>query len=114
MLPVYVAALPNQPVSRSRAAPLRGTAGAPAAGLRVEDARPARARRRNARHRLISQAHPSCCQQQQHGPSSSLPIVQLAATASRPPWASLRDGFASLDPAPTRKDSAPTRKNGED
>ena len=31
-------------------------------------------------------------------------IVQLAGAASRPPWrASLRDGFASLDPAPTRK-----------
>jgi hypothetical protein len=38
-------------------------------------------------------------------PSSSPFIVQLAATASRPPLrASLRDGFASLDPAPTRKD----------
>jgi hypothetical protein len=28
--------------------------------------------------------------------------------------ASLRDGFASLDPAPTRKDPAPTRKTGDE
>jgi hypothetical protein len=34
----------------------------------------------------------------------------LAAIASRPRSASLRDGFASLDPAPTRKDLAPERK----
>jgi hypothetical protein len=32
---------------KDQAVPLRGTAGAPAAGLRVEDARPARARRRS-------------------------------------------------------------------
>ncbi len=44
-----------------KAAPLRGTAGAPATGLCVEDARPARARRRSVRHPLISSAHLSCC-----------------------------------------------------
>jgi hypothetical protein len=43
----------------------------------------------------------------------SLPIVQLAATASRPPLrASLRDGFASLDPAATHKDRGACEQPG--
>ncbi len=46
-----------------------------------------------------------------HVSSSSLSIIQLAATASSPSFrASLRDGFASLDSATTHEDSAPTRK----
>jgi ubiquinone/menaquinone biosynthesis C-methylase UbiE len=36
------------------------------------------------------------------------------AAGSRGPGTSLRNGFASLDPAPTRKDSAPPRKTGGD
>jgi hypothetical protein len=49
-----------------------------------------------------------CCPK----PSSSLPAVQLAATASSPPFrAPLRGGFASLGPAATPKDSAPARKS---
>jgi hypothetical protein len=36
-----------------------------------------------------------------------------SSRATRPGRQSLRDGFASLDPAPTRKDWAPARKNGE-
>ena len=48
------------------------------------------------------------------GPSSSAPIVQLAGTASRPlpAVASLRDGFASLDAAPTRKDFGAYEEDG--
>jgi hypothetical protein len=48
------------------------------------------------------------------GPSSSAPIVQLTGTASRPlpAVASPRDGFASLDPAPTRKDFAAYEEDG--
>src|SRR5579862_550600 len=40
---------------------------------------------------------------------------QLAAAASRPPLrAPLRDGFASLNPSPTRLELVPSRKDGED
>src|SRR6185437_3084477 len=49
------------------------------------------------------------------GPSRSLPIVQLAVTASKPPCGvSLRDGCASLDEATTHQDSAPTRGRWRD
>lgn len=49
------------------------------------------------------------------GPPSLPPIIQLAATASRPPLrAPLRGGFASLDPAATHKDLAAIRKDGRD
>jgi len=40
-----IKAAPLRGTAGAPAAPLRGTAGAPATGLRVEDARPARARR---------------------------------------------------------------------
>ena len=41
-------------------------------------------------------------------------IVLLLATASRPPAASLCDGFASLDPAPTRADLGACGVDGRD
>jgi hypothetical protein len=67
---------------RSRAAPLRGTAGAPATGLCAgAPARPGRAAFAGCRRSigLIQNARSATA------PSSSAPIVRLAGTASRPP-----------------------------
>ncbi len=46
-------------------------------------------------------------------PSSSRPIFPVAAAASMPPAASLRDRCASIDPPATHRDPAPTRRTGE-
>ena len=95
----------------SRAAPLRGTAGAPATGLRVEDARPARARRTSATYRWINHAHPSGLPGAAREPSSSprnCPARGHRVNAAC--GAASRSATPSIDPATTPKDSAPARK----
>jgi hypothetical protein len=83
-----------------------------ATGLCAGDARPARARRRG--EALSDRSGSSVRLTVLRGSVFPPPIVQLAAIASRPPLrASLRDGFASLDPPPTRKDSAPAGRAGK-
>jgi hypothetical protein len=79
----------------SRAAPLRGAAGAPATGLCVGDARPARARRRRQLAQ-INHAHPACLTGAARSRLPHRTIVPLAGTAYRPP-----DGrrFAMASPA---------------
>jgi hypothetical protein len=59
-----------------KAAPQSGTAGAPATGLCVRGARPARARRQHAMARKIKQLTGAICMSCAE-PSSSLPIVWL-------------------------------------
>jgi hypothetical protein len=47
-------------------------------------------------------------------PSSSRPIFPVAAAASMPPAASLRDRCASIDPPAAYRDPAPARRTGGD
>jgi hypothetical protein len=96
-------------IKRAPAAP----AGALRRGALRWDARPARARRAgqllqiNSAHSLRGRGGNVAIFLGCHCPARRR-RVQAALRAS------LRDGFASLAPAPTRKDSAPMRKTGVD
>jgi hypothetical protein len=99
--------IPARLISSSRAAPRCDAAGALSAGLCAgAPARHGRAAlgRDGASTRPIQKAGGGA-----HGRLPRLPIVRFAAAASRPARTSLRDGFASLDPAPIRKDLTPAR-----
>ena len=88
-----------------------GAAGAPVTGLCAWGARPARARRIGK----VPQSNPAHSGTARRGAiflGSHCPARRHRVQAAL--RASLRDGFASPDPAPTHTDSAPTRKTGED
>jgi hypothetical protein len=90
-------------LERSSAAPLRGTAGAPATGLRVEDARHGRAARaRGSADRSRSfRREVRCCET----PSSS--AIHCPARCYRvnggPTGRRMRSATPTIDPAPTRQ-----------
>jgi len=78
-----------------RSADQGGAAGAPAAGLRLGEPRPAQARRRRSA-REINHAHPAS-RAVLHESSPSLPIVQLAATASMAALRAVARAFGYAD-----------------
>jgi len=76
-------ALPNLAVLRSRAAPLRGTAGAPAAGLRGWGHRPGTGAPPQCEAAGDQTGSSSCCPVTARGRIPRRFSVQLAATGSR-------------------------------
>ena len=107
------ASRPNPTGSVFHAAPAAPRPALPGAGLCPRGA----ARRSPRRPGQIASADQSCSQaagQVMGGPSSSLPIVHLAARAAPPCRAWLHDDFASLDPAATPLDLGACEKDEVD